>query len=154
MDNKDIEWDHERFKNWIRKAIKEEYHNFLKEPKKLKINNNKKEFYLKMRFWSEIDRNTGLLTELAERNDGAKEATVITDRNEINRRIVQKYKALCRDNGAKQIYLNSFEDVLIEFTNEDLDFALKRLSFKKATGWDFIQGMVFNLIKDETKHNP
>ena len=54
-DNKDEEWDHERFTNWIRKASKEEYHSFLKELRKLKIINNTKEFYLKMRFCSEID---------------------------------------------------------------------------------------------------
>ena len=65
---------------------------------------------------------------------------------------MQKYKALCRDNGAKQIYLNPLEDVLVEFNGEDMDYALMRLSFSKATGWDFIPGMVFKLIMDETKH--
>ena len=57
-DNKGREWDHERLTNWIRKASKEDYHSFLKEHSKLKMNNNTKEFYLKMRFWSEIDRKT------------------------------------------------------------------------------------------------
>ena len=142
-DNKDEEWDHERFTNWIRKASKEEYQSFFKELSKVKIINNRKEFYLKMRFLSEIDLYTGLLTELAERKDGAEEANLITDRKEINRRIVQKYKALCRVNGTKQIYLNPLEDELIEFTGEDTDYALKRLSFNKATGWDFIPGLVF-----------
>ena len=64
-DNKDKEWDHRRFANWVKRTSKEEYHSFLNERSKLKIDNNTKEFYLKMRFWSEIDRNTGLLTELA-----------------------------------------------------------------------------------------
>ena len=65
---------------------------------------------------------------------------------------MQKYKALCRDNRDKQIYLNPLEDELIEFNGEDMDYALMRLSFSKATGWDFILGMVFKLIMDEIKH--
>ena len=44
------------------------------------------------------------------------------------------------------------EDELIEFNGEDMDYELMRLSFSKATGWDFLPGMVFKLIMDETKH--
>lgn len=35
-----------------------------------------------------------------------------------------------------------------------MDYALNRLSFNKATGWDFIPGMVFKMIMDETKLKP
>ena len=35
-----------------------------------------------------------------------------------------------------------------------MDYALKRLSFSKATGWDFIPGIVFKMIMDETRYKP
>ena len=106
-----------------------------------------------IRFYSEITKSTGLLTELADkRKEGDEEVNVIEDRAEICKRVVKKYKVLCRDNGYKSKYVISQEG-LINIKSKDIKFALKNLNFKKATGWDYIPGQVFKLILEETKND-
>ena len=94
-----------------------------------------------------------MLTELADkRKEGDEEVNVIEDRAEICKRVVKKYKDLCRDNGYKSKYVISQEG-LIKIKSKDIEFALKNLNFKKATMWDYIPGQVFKLILEETKND-
>ena len=140
----------------MRQSSNEGYHSYLKELPKLKQDNNAKEYYSKLRFYSAIDKNTGLLTELSEKKEeGDEEVTIIEDCAEITKRVIEKYKGLCKDLGFKENY----EDPktmknLIKVTKNDIQYALDRLNFKKATGWDFIPGKVFRIILDETENDP
>ena len=55
----------------------------------MKQSNQMKEYYLRVRFYSEITKSTGLLTELADkRNEGDEDVIVIEDRAEIYKRVV------------------------------------------------------------------
>ena len=64
-----VEFNQEEFTRFMRQSSNEGYHSYLKELPKLKQDNNAKEYYSKLRFYSAIDKNTGLLTELSEKKE-------------------------------------------------------------------------------------
>ena len=108
----------------MKKSNKEGYHSFLKELPKMKQNINTKEYYLRMRFYSAIDKNIGLLTELAEKKkEGDEETIVIEDRAEITEKVSEKYKILCRDYGTKTKYEGTSEGLLM-IHKKDIEYAL------------------------------
>ena len=87
-----------------------------------------KDFYLKIRFYSEINNSPELLTDPAEKiEDGDKEVNLIEDRAEICKRVVKKYIHLCQDNRKNAGTLELIKSC-------DITYALKNLNFIKATG--------------------
>ena len=80
----------------MRRTNIEGYHSYLKELPIFKQSDKIKEYYLRVRFYSEITNSTRLLTKLADkREEGDEEVNVIEDRAEICKRLVKKFRELC-----------------------------------------------------------
>ena len=77
---------------------------FLEELVKLKVSNNVKEYFLRMKFYTDIGRNVSILNNLKIKKNGK---TIITiNKNEINIEVKNKYKDLFGDKGTKNNYIN------------------------------------------------
>ena len=87
--------DYETIKKIINKHINENWNIFLKELQNLRIKNNVKEYFLRLRFYTFINKNTDILKNM-KIND-----KIVTDKKLINIEINKKYKTLLGDEGYK-----------------------------------------------------
>ena len=131
----------------IHKHRTENWELFLKELYDLKVKNNVKEYFLRLRFYIVINKNTDILKNLKIQKD---ELEIITlDKEEINNAVIAKYKDLLGDKGFKEIYSN-INDKTITIDDNDIKYAHKNVIKNKAVSWDLIPGISLkNAIKPE-----
>ena len=98
--------DYETIKKIINKHINENWNIFLKELQNLRIQNNVKEYFLRLRFYTFINKNTDILKN-KKIND-----KIVTDKKLINIEINKKYKTLLGDEGHKEYYFNKNDNVI------------------------------------------
>ena len=148
-ENKVTDWE------TLAKAIKNvntrEYHSFLKNIGDMGIKNKDKEFFLGLRFYSQLSKTSGIIDNLEIEEDG--DYRIETDRGIVDDKIMKKYKKLLDDNGKKKIY-RIINGSCINIDKSDVISAIERLNLKKATSWDYIPGEVFNLILNDRIENP
>ena len=100
------------------------------ELEKLKAKKCIKEFLVKIKFYSNINKKTDIIKNLIindNHNNGKLNYT--TDLNIINKKINQKFKKLLLDNELKRVYLPSLKeqgDIYI-FTNKKIKKLLKKV---------------------------
>ena len=70
-------------KTYIMRINNLEYRSFLKRIKQCKLKNNTKEYFLLLRFYSELNRNVDILKDLEIKNED-NEVMITTDRNVID----------------------------------------------------------------------
>ncbi|MFO0359348.1 MAG: RNA-directed DNA polymerase, partial [Flavobacteriales bacterium] len=129
----------------VQNSNKEEWASFMSNFETLRLSRNDKEYFLRLRFYSEIERNTGILKDLViEDTDGSE--TVTVDRMIINDHLQKKYQRLFQDNGTKQNYFDP-NDIVIHISRQEVENALTRLDLDKAISWDFIPGKSYEQIK-------
>ena len=134
-----------------RNIRKDEYCSFLLGLEKLKAKKFIKEFFVKIKFYTNINKKTDIIKNLII-NDNQKngELNYTTDINIINKKINLKFKNLLLDDGLKRIYLPSVEEQedLYNFNNKDIEKSIKESNLNKATSWDIIPGKIFkNILK-------
>ena len=115
----------------------ENWHIFLKNLQELRIKNNVKEYFLRLRFYTYINRNTDVLKNLKIINNDKIKITL--NKKEINEEIIKKYKDLLGDKGYKEYYFD-INDKVINITTEDIIYGCKNVVRNKATSWDLIPG--------------
>lgn len=135
----------------IMKSSTEAYHTFLSKFEEMKLNNQTREYFLRLRFYTELNKSTEPIKDLEVLLPGG-EIGVTQDRFEIDDKLLQKYKTLYKDKGSKQIY-HSFPHDPVIFSGADVLEAMEEISFDKATGWDYIPGETFKLIRKLKKEN-
>ena len=131
----------------IHKHRTENWELFLKELYDLRIKNNVKEYFLRLRFYTVINKNTVILKNLKIQKDDLEIITL--DKEEINNAVIAKYKDLLGDKGFKEIYSN-INDKTITIDDNDINYAHKNVIKNKAVSWDLIPGISLkNAIKPE-----
>ena len=94
--------------NEIRKMIHkikiDNWKKFLEELVKLKVSNNVKEYFLRMKFYTDIGRNVSILNNLKIKKNG--KIIITINKKEINNEVKNKYKELFGDKGIKNNYIN------------------------------------------------
>ena len=134
----------------LAKQIKKEaYESFLVVMNKLKLDGFMKEFFMKLRFYSEINKKVDILRDLEI------EGTITDDKDKIDKELIKKFKTLFHDNGFKMKYqINNppLKNEIITFTEGNITDAIKALKWQKATSWDLIPGKIFNLIQKKKKN--
>ena len=96
-----------------------------------------KEYFLRLKFYTYINKNTDILKNLKINKNGNEIITL--NKEEINSEVIIKYKNLLGDNGFKNIYY-SFNDKVITITEEDIKYAHENVMKDKAVSWDLIPG--------------
>ena len=124
-------------KKLIHRHKTENWHIFLKHLQELRIKNNVKEYFLRLRFYTYINRNTDVLKNLKIINNDKIKITL--NKKEINEEIIKKYKDLLGDKGYKEYYFD-INDKVINITTEDIIYGCKNVVRNKATSWDLIPG--------------
>ena len=72
----------------IHKIRIDNWKNFLEELVKLKVNNNVKEYFLRMKFYTDIGRNVGILNNLKIKKIG--KIIITINKKEINNEVKNK----------------------------------------------------------------
>ena len=140
----------------IRKTIiesnTESFIQYLSCFEKLKATRRDKEYFLRLRFYSDLNKNISILNDLSIQDE--KWGTSITmERNTICRVVSSKYKKLFKDNGHKEI-LPLIGNSVILYTDKMVENALFRLNLNKATSWDFIPGKAYEIFLKDTSLIP
>ena len=104
----------------IKRHRAEKWELFLKELYDLRVKNNVKEYFLRLKFYTYINKNTDILKNLKIKKNGNE--IIILNKEEINNEIIIKYKDLLGDNGFKDIYF-TINDKVITITKEDIKYA-------------------------------
>ena len=147
------EWN--TFTNFLKRVSNEEYNSFLYEIDNLRATKQIKEYFLRLRFYSEISSNVGIMRNLeVEPDEGDENAKVITDKLEIDDRVSRKYKAMFLDKGSKNEYSDDVARPPVRFLQSEIANALEAVSLDKATSWDYLPGEVFKLIVGLKKTDP
>ena len=68
--------------------------------RKFQINNNVKEYFLRMKFYTDIGRNISILNNLKIKKNG--KIIITINKKEINTEVKNKYKELFGDKGTKK----------------------------------------------------
>jgi hypothetical protein len=136
-------------KRICRNASKEEYSIFLEQLEELRINRRTKEYFHRLRFYTDIDKNTDILKNLI---DGV-EGKVITNKLDFNERVLKKYSKIFADNGQKDRYYFDRETGVVKVNAGDVLKALDEMNNDKAMSFDYIHGTVYDLLmKDKDRH--
>ena len=125
--------------------------NFLEELVKLKVSNNVKEYFLRMKFYTDIGRNVSILNNLKIKKNGK---TIITiNKKEINNEVKNKYKELFGDKGTKNNYINQNTNKNLIITKEEVKNSFKEAAKDKAVSWDLIPGTRLKDVFKAQKEN-
>ena len=92
--------NYKNFKNYIIHMSHLEYSTFIKKINGSYVNNNKKEYFHKLRFYSNISKNVDILKDLELENDN-NEKYITYNKNIIDNKINEKYKSMLTDNDIK-----------------------------------------------------
>ena len=132
------------FKKYIIHMSNIEYSSFIKTINESYLNNNKKEYFQKLRFYSNIDKNVDILKDLELINDN-NEKYITFNKNIIDNKINEKYKIMLDDKGIKYQYY--YENDFIKFYPDDILRAINKINPNKATSWDYIPNKIISVIK-------
>jgi hypothetical protein len=116
---------------------------------KLQLSRNTKEYFLKLRFYSQINKSVEIMKNLEQHDENEDMWEVLTDKIEIDDKVLEKYRVMFEDKGVKENY-----EVLtkcIEIEGHEVESALENINFDKATSWDYIPGEVYKLICKDGK---
>lgn len=148
--NKKDFWGH--LGKMIRKLSNEEYNNFMCDIENLNMKRNLKEYFLKMRFYSEINKSSEIMKNLEIHHKEEEILEVMTEKSDIDDKVLIKYKAMFEDRNRKEHYPSDTPGV--EFKAEEIAAAMESVAFDKATSFDYIPGEVFKLLYEESKTHP
>ena len=137
---KNLSW--KTFNKICLKANNEDYDAFMKKFKEDELDNRTREYFLRLRFYTEIGKNSDILKELKCEGE---DLDLITDRLEIAKKVTTFYKDLLGDKGIKT-KLEPEGDALITLDGNAVDKAISELSLEKATSWDLLPGTAFKEI--------
>ena len=129
----------EMFNKICRKANNDDYRAFMGSLKDLDMENRYKEYFHRIRFYTEISRNQDILKDL----DVGEE--LVIDRYEINRLVTGRYKELLADKGLKALYPHGD---IIEIEEDDVKEAIISLPSDKAVSWDLIPSRILEEMKE------
>lgn len=132
----------EMFNKMCKKANSDDFNAFMSTLKDLDMNNRYKEYFHRIRFYTEIGRNQDILRELMIEGD------LVVDKTEVSRLVTKRYKELLADNGAKRFYVHGSA---IEVSEEDVVEAIANLPSDKAVSWDMIPSGVLKVIAEWVK---
>ena len=133
----------ENFHKYIIHMSKIEYSSFIKMLSELNINKMKKEYFLKLRFYSNINKNTDILKNLEIQFDD--DIKIETNKDIIDNLIRDKYIKMLKDNGYKEKY--DYKNNFIVINSYDLINAINTLNTNKAISFDYIPGKIFDILK-------
>ena len=137
--------DWEAIRRLLKSCSTENFLQFLACFETLKATRRDKEYFVRLRFYSELNKNTDTLSDLVI-NDPVWGKIVTTDKETMNAEIASKYKELFKDKAGK-VSLPLLDNTVIYYTDELVTEALKRLDLSKAISWDLIPGKSFNIFK-------
>ena len=123
----------------------ESFYQFLSCFEILKASRRDKEYFVRLRFYSELNKNTDVLSDLVI-DDAYWGEIVSTDKEIINSEIASKYRKLFKDELGK-VLLPLIDNSVILYTNDIVNEALNKLNLTKAISWDLIPGKSFNIFK-------
>ena len=132
----------ETFNKMCKKANSDDFNAFMGTLKDLDMSNRYKEYFHRIRFYTEIGRNQDILKDLLVDDD------LIVDKYEVSRLVTERYKELLGDKGAKRYYVHG---ETIEVAEEDVREALSNLPTDKAVSWDMIPSTVLKEINEWSK---
>ena len=124
---------------------------FLEELVKLKVSNNVKEYFLRMKFYTDIGRNVSILNNLKIKKNG--KITITINKNEINNEVKNKYKELFGDKGTKNNYIKLGMKKDLVITKEEVENSFKEAAKDKAVSWDLIPGICLKELYKAQKEN-
>ncbi len=131
----------------LKNMSKESFTTFMEKVGESVGKKNVKEFYLRMRFYTDLNKNTAPLTNIETLDENG--VTVSSyDSKIINEEVSKKYRTLFGCKGTKVMteYLsNSFR----QYDEQDIKSALYALDLSKATSWDMIPGKAFAVLKSD-----
>ena len=143
--------DWEQIRKIARNASDEGFMEFMICFEKLRKNRNDKEYFLRLRFYSDLNKNVCIVSNLKIKDKEFGDI-VTTDREIMDKEISGKYKKLFKDINGK-ILLPVLSNKSLIYTSDMIIQALKKLNLKKATSWDFIPGMAFEIFKTNKYEN-
>jgi len=129
-------------KRICKNANNEQFSLFLDTFETLKLNRCWRQYFYRLRFYTEIDRNTDILRNLVDPYT----KLIITDKIEINSKVFNKYRELFGDNGYKDTHRINRNVGIINLTPNDVVNAIKEMNNDKAISWDFLHGTIFDKI--------
>ena len=135
----------------IHKTKTDNWKNFLEELVKLKVNNNVKEYFLRMKFYTDIGRNVSILNNLKIKKNG--KIIITINKKEINNEVKNKYKELFGDKGTKNNYINPNNNNNLTITKEEVINSFKEAAKDKAVSWDLIPGLCLKELFKTQKEN-
>ncbi len=131
-----------QFGSAIRKLSYEEYNNFLFEIADLKLKRNLKEYFMKMRFFSQISKSASVLSDLEEYIPSEGMIDLITSKLEIDDKVYGKYSRMFGDEGTKEVY--PVENKVAMIVNDwEVANALVRIAFDKDISSDYLPGLAY-----------
>ena len=135
------------FKSILKKCSSESYCQFMNNFEKLKLNRKWKEYFAKLRFYSDLNKDVDILSNLSITIPDFGD-TVTIDKDTINKKVSEKYRKLFKDDGTKLLIKPINDEVLI-YTDDMIKRALDKLNLNKATSWDLLPGKSFEIFKEK-----
>ncbi len=132
-------------KDWleIRKLIqhtnRKNFIEFMASFERLKASRRDREYFLQLRFHSELIKDVGVLNDMIIRDKETGEKIATTDKVIINKIVTDKYNEIFDGVNGRRI-LPLLSDKIMVYTVSMILTALTNLNLSKATSWDFIPG--------------
>jgi hypothetical protein len=137
----------------IRKLIqhtnRENFLEFMASFERLKTNRRDREYFLRLRFYSELNKDVGVLNDMIINDIETGEKIVTTDKVVINQIITDKYNEIFDGANGKRVLPLLSENIMV-YTDSMILTALTNLNLSKATSWDFIPGKAFDMFLKNT----
>ena len=134
--------DYVYLKKMINRCSQDSYGLFLAQFEKLKTERKVKEYYSKLRFYSDLNKRTEIIKDIMV--DGIDGPEISQDTYEINKKLLKKYQQVFEDFGKKNILHHGPASIV--FTEEEIKSALDLINTNKATGPDLIPGAALKLL--------
>ena len=138
------------FKNFINRMNNQEYSSFIKKINELNINKNKKEYFQRLRFYSEINKNVDILKNLEIITDN-NEIKLEINKDNIDKKIIEKYNNMLNNNGYKIKY--NYKNFYIILQPYEILDSLNKINTNKAVSFDYIPSNFINIIKNKLNKN-
>ena len=129
-------------KKIIRNSNRGGFLEFMNMFETLKTNRSDKEYFARLRFYSDLNSNVGILNNICIMVDN--EEIVSSDQDIINQVVYRKYSKLFNSESPPLQLLGNGK--VMKYTDQLIRDALKKLSLKKATSWDCIPGKAYQTI--------
>ena len=127
-----------------------EYSSFIKILVDLLIDNRKKEFFQRIRFYSNLNKNVDILKDL-ELITEDNEIKVEINQDIIESKVREKYIKMLRDNGYKEKY--DYKNEFIKFYPDDILRGINLINPDKDISFDYLPGKFLNILNKIIKKN-